>query len=408
MTTTIRCQPRSGARCFTICASPLVVDGFGIWQITSIPSWRGRHIRRITASVRRYGSENTTACADSCLARRIPNSSRPSCSPPRTIAASAWLTVSSGVRVNTSAPTPPTTAMEPRQGSSPSRSRGSKRIVPTRHCGTEHHEGSDRQVSRHRAVAKVVPICFIAATTISSDPISHGEERHRGRCAAGRGGRDPYGMPKVLADDGRWLRACVTALADGGCDDVVVVLGAAVVDVPAPARSVVAQDWERGSARRCERVSRPSMPRMSSCMRWTRPTSAPTRCDECSMRRARRRRGLPAPATGTGPDIPSSSRADTGRICSRGFVAMRARGHSLAAARMWSPSTAPTWHRVETSTSADRQAQNGYREAAHRHRGNRRCVGVAVPGAGVQDGRHRVECHLREQLTGIGSQTAQV
>jgi nicotine blue oxidoreductase len=62
--------------------------------------------------------------------------------------------------------------------------------------------------------------------------------------AAGAGTR--YGMPKVLADDGRWLRACVTALADGGCDDVVVVLGAAVVEVPAPARAVIAHDWERG------------------------------------------------------------------------------------------------------------------------------------------------------------------
>jgi CTP:molybdopterin cytidylyltransferase MocA len=62
--------------------------------------------------------------------------------------------------------------------------------------------------------------------------------------AAGAGTR--YGMPKVLADDGRWLRACVRALVDGGCDDVVVVLGAAVVDVPAPARAVVAQDWEHG------------------------------------------------------------------------------------------------------------------------------------------------------------------
>jgi CTP:molybdopterin cytidylyltransferase MocA len=62
--------------------------------------------------------------------------------------------------------------------------------------------------------------------------------------AAGAGTR--YGMPKVLAEDGEWLRACVTALADGGCDDVVVVLGAAMVDVPAPARAVVAEDWERG------------------------------------------------------------------------------------------------------------------------------------------------------------------
>ena len=38
----------------------------------------------------------------------------------------------------------------------------------------------------------------------------------------------------------------MTALADGGCDDVVVVLGAAVVDVPAPARAVVAEDWAQG------------------------------------------------------------------------------------------------------------------------------------------------------------------
>jgi CTP:molybdopterin cytidylyltransferase MocA len=62
--------------------------------------------------------------------------------------------------------------------------------------------------------------------------------------AAGAGTR--YGMPKVLAEGGEWLRACVTALADGGCDDVVVVLGAAVVDVPAPARAVVAEDWAQG------------------------------------------------------------------------------------------------------------------------------------------------------------------
>jgi CTP:molybdopterin cytidylyltransferase MocA len=62
--------------------------------------------------------------------------------------------------------------------------------------------------------------------------------------AAGAGTR--YGMPKVLAEGGDWLRAAVTALADGGCDDVVVVLGAAVVDVPAPARAVVAEDWEQG------------------------------------------------------------------------------------------------------------------------------------------------------------------
>jgi CTP:molybdopterin cytidylyltransferase MocA len=62
--------------------------------------------------------------------------------------------------------------------------------------------------------------------------------------AAGAGTR--YGMPKVLADDGRWLRDGVAALANGGCDDVVVVLGAASVDVPAPARAVLAHDWQLG------------------------------------------------------------------------------------------------------------------------------------------------------------------
>src|SRR3978361_1809235 len=62
--------------------------------------------------------------------------------------------------------------------------------------------------------------------------------------AAGAGTR--FGMPKVLADQGDWLRAAVDALVAGGCDDVVVVLGAAVVDVPPPARAVVAADWATG------------------------------------------------------------------------------------------------------------------------------------------------------------------
>ncbi|MGE2713353.1 nucleotidyltransferase family protein [Mycolicibacterium litorale] len=62
--------------------------------------------------------------------------------------------------------------------------------------------------------------------------------------AAGAGTR--FGMPKVLAHDGLWLRTAVDALAAGGCADVVVVLGAAVVDVPSPARAVIAPDWSDG------------------------------------------------------------------------------------------------------------------------------------------------------------------
>lgn len=62
--------------------------------------------------------------------------------------------------------------------------------------------------------------------------------------AAGAGTR--YGKPKVLAGGGAWLDAGVTALHQGGCDDIVVVLGAAVVEVPSPARGVVAADWADG------------------------------------------------------------------------------------------------------------------------------------------------------------------
>lgn len=62
--------------------------------------------------------------------------------------------------------------------------------------------------------------------------------------AAGAGTR--YGLPKVLAAHGGWLRSAVAALSGGGCGDVVVVLGAAIVDVPSPARAVVAEDWQQG------------------------------------------------------------------------------------------------------------------------------------------------------------------
>lgn len=66
--------------------------------------------------------------------------------------------------------------------------------------------------------------------------------------AAGAGRR--YGLPKALAEDGAWLRRSVAALGDGGCDPVLVVLGAeahrATPLVPAPARTVVAEDWREG------------------------------------------------------------------------------------------------------------------------------------------------------------------
>ncbi|MBL1075798.1 NTP transferase domain-containing protein [Nocardia sp. 2] len=53
--------------------------------------------------------------------------------------------------------------------------------------------------------------------------------------AAGAGTR--YGMPKVLAQNGSWLRTAVAALRDGGCDRVYVVLGATGPAQPQPAGS---------------------------------------------------------------------------------------------------------------------------------------------------------------------------
>jgi CTP:molybdopterin cytidylyltransferase MocA len=66
--------------------------------------------------------------------------------------------------------------------------------------------------------------------------------------AAGAGRR--YGMPKALVEDGAWLRRSVATLSEGGCDSVLVVLGASADEaaklVPDTADTVVATDWAEG------------------------------------------------------------------------------------------------------------------------------------------------------------------
>jgi molybdenum cofactor cytidylyltransferase len=69
--------------------------------------------------------------------------------------------------------------------------------------------------------------------------------------AAGGGSR--FGGPKALARTPAgdpWLALAVAALRAGGCDDLVVVLGAGEAEaralVPAGARVVVADDWAEG------------------------------------------------------------------------------------------------------------------------------------------------------------------
>ncbi|MDJ0395871.1 nucleotidyltransferase family protein [Rhodococcus sp. G-MC3] len=62
--------------------------------------------------------------------------------------------------------------------------------------------------------------------------------------AAGAGSR--YGSPKVLAHGGEWLAVAVRALLDGGCTEVLVVLGAADAVMPAGARALHAGEWATG------------------------------------------------------------------------------------------------------------------------------------------------------------------
>lgn len=101
--------------------------------------------------------------------------------------------------------------------------------VPNHGAGTEH--GAEAARGAGRAGAADTPECVGIVL------------------AAGAGKR--YGMPKVLAEDGAWLRAAVTALRDGGCDPIIVVLGATgpspdIVDLPPDVRHVWAADWATG------------------------------------------------------------------------------------------------------------------------------------------------------------------
>ncbi|MFD3592698.1 NTP transferase domain-containing protein [Nocardia sp. NPDC058640] len=82
----------------------------------------------------------------------------------------------------------------------------------------------------------------------SADPAAHSS------CtgfvlAAGAGTR--YGKPKALAENGTWLRSAITALRDGGCDRVIVLLGATgpdptAVALPADTEWLWVADWATG------------------------------------------------------------------------------------------------------------------------------------------------------------------
>ncbi|MGF0317621.1 nucleotidyltransferase family protein [Nocardia fluminea] len=67
--------------------------------------------------------------------------------------------------------------------------------------------------------------------------------------AAGAGTR--YGKPKALAENGAWLRSAITALRGGGCDPVIVMLGATgphpgALGLPAGTGCRWVADWATG------------------------------------------------------------------------------------------------------------------------------------------------------------------
>ncbi|MCZ4552864.1 nucleotidyltransferase family protein [Gordonia rubripertincta] len=62
--------------------------------------------------------------------------------------------------------------------------------------------------------------------------------------AAGAGTR--FGMPKILAEQGEWLRLCVSALMAGGCRRVFVTVGAATTAMPQGAEAVQVPTWREG------------------------------------------------------------------------------------------------------------------------------------------------------------------
>lgn len=64
--------------------------------------------------------------------------------------------------------------------------------------------------------------------------------------AAGAGTR--YGMPKILAEEGRWLALAVAALDGAGCGEIYVTQGAARAEIPLPARGIDVPRWQGGAS----------------------------------------------------------------------------------------------------------------------------------------------------------------
>ena len=109
-------------------------------------------------------------------------------------------------------------------------------------------------VDRTCSAATLTPCCFAAVSRARPDPDTLARMTACGiLLAAGAGSR--YGQPKIFATDADgvlWLERVVAVLREGGCEQVLVVIGAeseragAVVDTLEAVSAVVAGDWADG------------------------------------------------------------------------------------------------------------------------------------------------------------------
>lgn len=154
--------------------------------------------------------------------------------------------------------------------------------------------------------------------------------------AAGSGSR--FGRPKALVEDGdgSWLRRAATMLLEGGCEEVVVVLGAAaeqardrLVDLPATSVTV-AEAWSEG-------LSASLRAGLAAVEASDGQVAVVTLVDLPDLHAGTVRRVLDR--LGTGPDV-------LGRACFRGRP-----GHPVVLGRRH-------WARVGAETSGDAGARD--------------------------------------------------
>ena len=159
--------------------------------------------------------------------------------------------------------------------------------------------------------------------------------------AAGAGLR--YGKPKVLVEG--WLETAVGALRDGGCVDVILVLGAAQVAAPPGVTAITAPQWHEGLSASV-RTGLAQAERMHADYAVLHVVDTPD-VGAAVVARVLSRGwhpavGLPAHISATGPAIPSSSRANTGPVCWPGYPATTARGRTCGLGEMSRSSIAAT------------------------------------------------------------------